>query len=204
MALTKNSFKLVLLSAALLSLLASPALAVDKRCKTSADHIAKLIQIVKSVCSLTQETRDACAGKAQSAADAKKHAEKFLEVWNRIAGNSWARVGPRNFNLGKGDKGTIVSPGQRAWISRDVAKSTTSITVRELDGKLDANFNVCVIDNKGKVSYVKSTTFSKNAKKEKRTVTITGHRGKHVMFKLATARPSLGKKLVYTFSSSNR
>lgn len=189
----------------MVALLSAPAFAVDKRCETTSGYVAKLAKIVKKVCELNNDMKDACSGLiSKSIKEQEKYANYFIKTWNDVVGKSWAKVGPRHYTLGSGSKGTIVSPGQRAWIARNVSNNSVSITVKELDGKLEANFNVCVIDKKGKVSYKASKTFKSKKKKEKHTITVNDVKGKFVIFKLATAKVSVGKKLKYSFSSSTK
>ena len=186
-----------------LFLLSSVAYA-DSRCATANDHLRKIQEIVKTVCNSSADAKDACNGAKQDAKKAEKQIKQFIKVWSKVGGKSWMKIGPRTFRLGGGGSGTIMSPGQRVWVSQNPAGAKATITVSELDGKLDANFNVCSIDKKGNVRWLASKSFSKSKSKEKQVITVKGVKGKTLLVKLATAKPSVGKKLKYKFSSSSR
>ena len=183
----------------------STSFAGDKRCETSASYFKKITKIIKKVCNYNKDLKAVCNGTLKKSVDLKKQeADIFIKVWNDIADNNWSKIGPRHFSLGSGDNGTIVSPGQRAWISRNTSENSVTISVDELDGKLEAKFHVCVFDSNGVVSYKAGKTFKSKKKKEKHSVTVDGVKGKFVMFKLATAKVSVGKKLKYKFSSTTK
>ncbi len=133
-------------------------------------------------------------------ADAAKFAKEVVSAWNSIVGNSAAKIGARQFKLGKGGNGTIVGSTQRMWVSDSIATSNSlTVKVNEQAGQAKMNVNVCVVDLKGGKPKLKKQVVFNGSKKEKKntseskTIKVKGVKGKIVMVKISAARATTNK-----------
>jgi hypothetical protein len=98
--------------------------------------------------------------------DATNNAEKVIKevisFWNnQIAGNSWAKIGPRSLSLGESETGTLQSIGDRTYITpAPINCDIVKLTLKETDGEGETAVDVCKMDTKGNCNKVKSYCFN--------------------------------------------
>lgn len=120
--------------------------------------------------------------------------DKVVKWWNSMTKGTWAQLGPRNFSFGQKNKGTLVAPGDRTWISTLPAKNDwVSVALTKSDGAGDATAYVCVADEKGKLELATSFDVDKNGTVKRK---ISGVAGKVVVVRL-DGKGGVGKKLEY-------
>lgn len=180
----------------------------DKRCDGMDQQIAKISTAVEQACKATKAK--ACEEiDSPKTKDFLATVDKFVSTWNQYVANSSLKIGARMFGIGSGGSGTIQST-QRMWVSKSFSTDdSVTIRVNELDGKLHVGAHVCLLEPGKKTPvYKKSVFFNENSKtkknkKQSKSITVNGAKGKIVMFKIAAQKPS-ANKFKYKFSSSTR
>lgn len=123
-----------------------------------------------------------------------EQADKVVKWWNQMTKGTWAQLGPRNFELGARNKGTLVAPGDRTWISTMPSqKDSLDVTLKKNDGKGYAVVAICVADEGGKPELKESFELRANGTTKK---TISGVSGKLVSVRL-DGRGGAGKATAY-------
>jgi hypothetical protein len=83
----------------------------------------------------------ACMGKADKAAEM---ADSMVQAWNRLARNSWARLGPRRLVLNQSHEGTIRSSGTRVFVTESpITASTLELSIEKLRFRGRTDVTVC-------------------------------------------------------------
>jgi len=107
----------------------------------------------------------------------------MIRFWNLKEKHAWAKIGPRKIEVGKSEKGRIVSTGSRLFItSSPLNVDKITIEIQETDGKGKTHVMICKVNNRNKAKMVKEWVFNDTFMKkdntwEKRTLTVTGVRG---------------------------
>ena len=125
-----------------------------------------------------------------------ENVKAMVKFWNDMAGNSWAKIGPRHFEFANTTKGTIQSVGKRTWVSAAPAGSdSVSVTIKKTDGKGSVRYNICTMDPKTKKPVrVGFGEFDKGDGTESQTKTIKGASRKFVFVEL------VGENVTRSFS----
>lgn len=141
-----------------------------------------------------------CGGKCEKLKGGKaaKAAKKATAMWKKIAGNSWAKLGPRTYKFGAANKGTIMAPGQRMWHSTLPASGAVKVTVAKRSGKSRVVVHICLADSKGKAKKVGGFDVPKGGGKFSKTANVGGATGKLVYVKLVGK--TVGRKMGYTLT----
>ena len=101
-----------------------------------------------------------CVEKLNKAEEVLKN---MISYWNKMAGNSWAKLGHRSLTVGSSETGTIVGPGDRTFMTPvPLSYDTVKLTLEETDGKGETYVEVCLNNGSGKCTKVKSTTFNED------------------------------------------
>lgn len=109
--------------------------------------VKKLGCAIVAVASEGMVPPNACLDAADKTA---KVATQMIAFWNKMAGDGWAKIGPREFKLGSVNKGTLVSTGGRMFItSTPLEKDGLDIKIKKTDGKAKTHVTICK-DNHGK------------------------------------------------------
>ena len=99
---------------------------------------------------------------------AKSKARKMArESFRKLVKNSWATFGPRELELGKTQKGTLVSLGERMFVLPELAPyDEIQFELKKTDGKGKAGISICVMkEGSNKYKRVNHHIFKKGAKK---------------------------------------
>ena len=108
-----------------------------------------------------------------------KTVDKMVKFWNSMAGNSWAKIGPRRLEYGKNLKGTVVGPTDRVFIAETPAdKKHAEITIKKLDGKAKTSITVCKVGSDGKPQKVWDFTAENGKGTKTWTKTVKGMKDK--------------------------
>lgn len=117
------------------------------------------------------------AGKLNEALD------RMVQSWNRNAGNSWARLGPRRLDLDRDLQGRLLGPGDRSFITaHPMDEDKATIRVQERNGRGKTEVTVCAHSPDGGSTNLASMDFNED-KRAKRKVefeskTVSGLKGK--------------------------
>ncbi len=184
----------ILAAFAVATLVSSNALAGP--CDGAQAELAKGMKIFKQICAQVEEA----SGKKNKicnnpkSAEALKVAKRMAGEWNKIAGN--ARLGPRTYAFGSKQRGTIIAPGQRMWLSRvPSATAKRTVSIEKLGGKSRVKAHVCLVSKNGKSKLVRTIEIPKGTKKFNKSVVVSGAKGKLVTVKLKGI--TAGRKLQY-------
>lgn len=76
-------------------------------------------------------------------------AKKAITFWNKMTGNSWATIGPRELNLGQKEEGTLKLSGDRLFITPSpFTCDKVKIQISEQDGKGEVEVTGCLFVGK--------------------------------------------------------
>jgi len=80
-----------------------------------------------------------------------------------MAGNSWAKIGPRSLEIGKAETGTVTGPGDRMFITtKPLSNGTFKFSLDETDGKGETAVDVSLSSTSGKCEKLKSYLFNED------------------------------------------
>jgi hypothetical protein len=109
---------------------------------------------VVSIASTGSVPPNACLDAADKVA---KVTQDMLAFWNKAAGNSWAKIGPRRLDADETLGGKLVSTGGRMFITPTPLDSKSAeVRIKKLDGKAKTEVTVCK-EHRGK--YTKLWSF---------------------------------------------
>lgn len=129
------------------------------------------------------------AGVVSALAKAKKIAEateKAVAFWNKMAGNSWAKIGPRQIKLGEKVQGTLQSIGDRTFVtSSPFTCDKVRVSIAENDGKGKVEVTGCLFTGgsrkEEKINFTWNNTSSeKKDKSQYYSKEFSGVKGKYL------------------------
>lgn len=102
--------------------------------------------------------------------------DEMIAFWNKMAGNSWAHIGPRRLDYATTLEGTVQSVGDRTFIAPYPGSKSYTLELTKEDGKGTAEVTICTQDSAGKKTAVRVFTIDKDDPNEKKwTQTIDGN-----------------------------
>lgn len=156
----------------------SSAHAADS-CKTVADVSGKVWNETPGVV----KTAIAKSGPfGATAIQALKLIDEGVKIWNKLSGDkNWKKIGPRRMDFEAWNKGTLLGPTERMFVSGIPAVNPVEIDFHKLDHAGKVKVVVCKVPKKGKAVAVKSFEVAPDAPNGKvKTVRINGAKG-HVI-----------------------
>lgn len=154
---------LCLILAAGVAVVPHQARAGDEECNTVANTSAKVWNETPTV------VKDAIASSGAfgaTAIQAAKLIDKGVQIWNKLANDkSWAKIGPRRLDFGEWNRGTLVGPTERMFISGIPAVNPVQIDFHKLDHAGKVKVVVCKVPESGKAKKVRSFTVLPDAEK---------------------------------------
>jgi hypothetical protein len=102
----------------------------------------------------------------------------LIGFWNKMAGNSWAKIGPRKLEWGVKHTGDIIGTTGRKFVAvAPASHAKVEVTITETGGKGKTGVAICRTTKNGSVEKVKEFTFNdsssqKNNKSEKLVFTV--------------------------------
>jgi len=151
-----------------LLLILSPGLARATGCGSAASvtadlwdkwgEVAKVVGCAGVAAASGGFTYTACYSSANKMDKAVK---KMIKFWNKMAGNSWATVGPRKLVFDTWLQGDVLGTAGRVFISPHPSPNKrVNVKVKKLGGKGKVGVAVCKTDSKNKTTKVAETTFA--------------------------------------------
>lgn len=120
--------------------------------------------------------------------------DKVVKWWNQMMRGTWAQLGPRNYDFGAIQRGTLVAPGDRTWISTmPSTKDSVEVRVKKTDGKGFATAYVCAADSGGQSALIDQFEVRADGMAKKK---VSGVAGKLVTVRL-DGQGGAGKKVAY-------
>jgi hypothetical protein len=92
-----------------------------------------------------------------TAAEVASAFEQGIKQWNTLlAGNSWARIGPRSLEFGKTEKGNVVGVTERLFVSPMPAFRPMHVEVKKTGGNGRVRVVVCAAAERGPARVVRA------------------------------------------------
>ncbi len=137
----------------------------------------------------------------EQAGKLNKALDDMVRFWNRTAGNSWARIGPRRLDLDTDLNGSIVDPGDRTFISAaPMDEDEVTVIVKERNGTGKTEVLVCMHTPDGKATQLAEMLFNEDRrakrKMESERKVINGVKGKFLS--VVFDGKSVANKFAYT------
>lgn len=117
-------------------------------------------------------------------------------VWNSVAGDSWARIGPRALNFSK-STGTVIGTLGRVYITAQTFPEGYGFRLKKTGHKGKVEVAVCVVDEKGKTKQVTLWTFDAGPRHTEYHFINDGSHGKFVFIGLHIDGKSATKSFSY-------
>lgn len=129
---------------------------------------------------------EVCKNNCDVAVQSVETVKEMVKFWNEMAGNSWAKIGPRHFTFSVATKGTIQSVGKRTWVSSmPSGEAGATVSIKKTDGKGATRYNICTMDPETKqIVRVGFGDFDKGKDTETQTKKVNGTLGKFVIVEL--------------------
>lgn len=135
----------------------------------------------------------------KNAAKYKEAAEAMVRLFNQLADNGQATLGPRRIEFGSPQSGTLIGPSNRTFVSvYPMDKNSVSFKVKKLEGDGKVEVVICRIDGESKLTNLAVFNFTGDEKDGTEIVkTVSGVENNLVQIRLNGQ--SAVKKFKYQF-----
>lgn len=126
----------------------------------------------------------------------KAEVQKIKNVWNWIAANGGATIGPRFLELDGGNEtGTIMGQTKSTFVTPPSFDDQVEITINKYDGKARTGVVICVQGRNGVTTQKATYEFPNNKNGKVKKFTLNNVRGKIII--VAMKNLSVGNKFKY-------
>ncbi|HHC78981.1 MAG TPA: hypothetical protein ENK46_03800 [Flavobacteriia bacterium] len=126
----------------------------------------------------------------------KASVQHVKNVWNWIAANGGANIGPRFIEIGEGiQQGTITGQTKRTFVTHPSFNNTAIITINKYDGRAETGVVVCVQGKDGVTTQKTFYTFQNSRNGKVKKITVNHVKGKIII--IAMKNKSVGNKFKY-------
>ncbi|MCW8981779.1 MULTISPECIES: hypothetical protein [Altibacter] len=126
----------------------------------------------------------------------KAEVQKIKNVWNWIAANGGATIGPRLLELDGGNEtGSITGQTKSTFVSPPSFDDSVEITINKYDGKAKTGVVICVQGRDGVTTQKATYEFPNDKNGKVKTFTLNNVRGKIII--VAMKNLSVGNKFKY-------
>lgn len=130
----------------------------------------------------------------------KSQVTKIKNVWNWIAQNGGATVGPRFLEVDGGNEtGSVAGQTKRTFVTPPSFNNTMTITINKYDGKAETGVVICSHGRDGISTQLKTYTFPNNKNGAVKKFTLTGVKGK--IISVAMRNKSVANKFKYRINA---
>lgn len=144
-----------------------------------------------------------CKGDKECATHREDLVKNLISVWNQLADNSPATIGPRRLDLGVNLQGTVLNPGERRFISLPILDhDKVKLTLKKEGGQSETDIVISKLDPDGKCSEVAHKTVPFGTGSYKKTFTVDSARGSILIVHLVPK--SVLRKLEYTLRADGQ
>lgn len=126
---------------------------------------------------------------------------KYIKsVWNAIASNGGATIGPRLLEISGGnEQGSIAGQTKRTFVTPPSFEDTVTITINKYDGRAETGVVICSHGQDGVTRQLKQHTFESGRNGEVKTFTLTAVKGK--IISVALRNRSVANKFKYRINA---
>lgn len=148
--------------------------------KCSGFNLDKLVSAANKACGKIDGTKrfDCNADKVDKAGVDLKD---WLGIWNSVANNGPATIGPRMITWTSGESGRVIAPGDRTWVSEFPTVGGATVDIDYNEGKALVNIYYCAIDADGHVTPLDSEIGVKKRDPGRRTFSAEEVDGKFLV-----------------------
>ena len=151
-------------------------------CQDSAELAKKLVEAANKLCTQAGGRFKNCD--AQKLGAAVSQVDYWVKWWNSTVGNTAAKLGPRSLAYNATDKGTILNPGVRTWISLEPSAGRGKVQIKALDGKAGMEVSYCAINAEGRIDFLGTDTAGSGQSPPVRELSEEQIGGKFVVLKM--------------------
>lgn len=151
-------------------------------CRDASNYGNKLVEAAGKICEKVNGQFQRCdATKLGGAVGEIKY---WIKWWNDTFGDSWATIGPRQISYKAQDRGTLVSPGDRVWISVAPSFKEANVSIRHVDGKAKMTVSYCALTADGKLNFLGQESVGAGQSPPARMLTREQVVGKFIVIKM--------------------
>ncbi len=133
----------------------------------------------------------------------KNKVTKIKNVWNWIASNGGANIGPRLLELdGGNEQGSITGQTKRTFVTPPSFDNKVEITINKYDGKAKTGVVICVQGRDGVTRQRASYEFPNNKNGKVKKFVLNNVKGKIII--IAMKNKSVGNKFKYRINGKKK
>ncbi len=133
----------------------------------------------------------------------KNKVQRIKNVWNAIASNGSATIGPRYLELDGGNEtGTILGKTKRTFVTPPSFYNKVEVTINKYDGKAKTGVVICVMGRDGVSSQRVSYEFPNDRNGKVKKFTLNNVKGKIIM--IAMRNKSVGNTFKYRVNAKKK
>lgn len=133
----------------------------------------------------------------------KNKVQRIKNVWNAIASNGSATIGPRFLELDGGNEtGTILGQTKRTFVTPPSFDNRVEVTINKYDGKARTGVVICVQGRDGVTTERTSYIFPKDKNGKVKKFTLNNVKGKIII--VAVKNLSVGNKFKYRINAKKK
>ncbi len=151
-------------------------------CRDAASYGNKLVEAASKICEKVNGKFQKCD--STKLGGAVSEIQSWIKWWNQMFGNTWATIGPRQIAYQALDRGTLVSPGDRVWISVAPSFQEANVRIRLIDGKAKLTVSYCALKADGTMDFLGSDTAGSGQSPPQKALTREQVVGKFIVVKM--------------------
>ncbi len=133
----------------------------------------------------------------------KNEVQKLKNVWNWVAANGGANIGPRLLELdGGNESGTITGQTKRTFVTPPSFDNKVEITINKYDGRAETGVVICVQGRNGVTTQKVAYTFPNSRNGKVKKFVLNNVRGKVII--IAMKNKSVGNKFKYRINGKKK
>lgn len=125
-------------------------------CQDAGELATKLVEAANKLCTQSGGRFKNCD--AKKLGTAVNEVDYWVKWWNSTVGNTAAKLGPRSLAYNATDKGTILNPGVRTWISLEPSAGRAKLQIKALGGKAGMEVSYCAVNADGRIDFLGTDT----------------------------------------------
>jgi hypothetical protein len=130
----------------------------------------------------------------------KNDVQKLKNVWNWIASNSGATIGPRFLEVDGGNEtGTILGQTSSTFVTSPSFENKMEITINKFGGRAKTGVVICAMGQDGVLTQLREYEFPNDKNGKVKKFTVNNVRGKVVI--VAMKNKSVGNKFQYRINA---